>query len=185
MGKLSVFNFITLNGFYKGENNDTSWHQHGSGEEGEFAAEGAKSDSILLFGRVTYEMMASFWPTPAALQSMPEVANGMNASEKIVFSKTLKSTNWQNSRIISGNIIEETKKLKENTKKDLTILGSGSITSQFADAGLIDLYMFMLDPLALGKGTPIFNGVKQQVNLKLENTRTFKSGRILLTYQKA
>ena len=90
MGKLSVFNFISLNGYFKGPNGDTSWHQHGNAEEGEFAAEGAQSDSIILFGRKTYEMMAGFWPTLEALKNMPAVAEGMNKSEKIVFSRTLK-----------------------------------------------------------------------------------------------
>ena len=183
MGKLSVFNFITLNGYFKGPNDDTSWHQHGNEEEGEFAAEGAQSDSILLFGRKTYEMMASFWPTPEAAKNMPEVADGMNKSEKIVFSKTLKNASWNNTRIIKNNIVEETKKLKSSSPKDMTILGSGSILTQLAEAGLVDTYMFMLDPLALGDGTPIFKGIGTKLELKLAETRSFKSGRVLLTYQ--
>jgi len=183
MGKLSVFNFMTLNGYFKGPNDDTSWHQHGNGEEGEFAAEGAQSDSILLFGRKTYEMMASFWPTPLAAKSMPEVADGMNKSEKIVFSRTLKKATWNNTRIIKNNIVEETKKLKSTSPKNMTILGSGSILTQLAEAGLVDTFMFMLDPLALGDGTPIFNGIGIKLELKLTETRSFKSGRLLLTYQ--
>jgi dihydrofolate reductase len=115
MGKLSVFNFITLNGFYKGPNNDISWHRHGA-EENEFASEGLKSGSILLFGRVTYEMMAGYWPTPLAAQNDPSTAEGMNNSEKIVFSRTLKNAKWNNTRIISVNLIEEVKKLKKNGK---------------------------------------------------------------------
>ena len=183
MGKLSVFNFMTLNGYFKGPNDDTSWHQHGNEEEGEFAAEGAQSDSILLFGRKTYDMMASFWPTPMAAKNMPEVADGMNKSEKIVFSKTLKNATWNNTRIIKNNIVEETKKLKSSSPKNMTILGSGSILTQLAEAGLVDTYMFMLDPLALGDGTPIFKGIGLKLELKLTETRSFKSGRLLLTYQ--
>ena len=183
MGKLSVFNFMSLNGYFKGPNDDTSWHQHGNEEEGEFAAEGAQSDSILLFGRKTYEMMAGFWPTPQAAKNMPEVADGMNKSEKIVFSRTLKNATWNNTRIIKNNIVEEIKKLKASSPKDMTILGSGSILTQLAEAGLVDNYMFMLDPLALGDGTPIFKGIGHNLELKLSNTRSFKSGRLLLTYQ--
>src|SRR5688572_24386899 len=115
MGKLSVFNFMSLNGFFKGPNEDTSWHEHGNPEEGDFAAEGAQSDSIILFGRKTYEMMASFWPTDAALKSMPAIAEGMNKSEKIVFSRTLKSADWKNTRIVRTNIVEEVKKLKSTS----------------------------------------------------------------------
>jgi len=182
MKKLSVFNFVTLNGFFKGRDNDISWHQHGS-DEGDFAAEGAGSDSILLFGRVTYEMMAGFWPSPAAFEQFPEVAKGMNKSEKIVFSRTLKKAGWQNSRIVKNDIVKEITKLKATAQKDMTILGSGSIVTQFAEAGLIDEYQLMVDPLALGEGTPIFKGMKKQLKLKLANTRTFKSGVVLLTYQ--
>jgi dihydrofolate reductase len=132
MGKLSVFNFMTLNGYFKGPNEDTSWHHHGNPEEGDFAADGAQSDSIILFGRKTYEMMADFWPTDAALNSMPEIAEGMNRSEKIVFSRTLRIAEWNNTRIVKNNIVEEIKKLKATSKKDMTILGSGSILTQLA-----------------------------------------------------
>jgi dihydrofolate reductase len=184
MRKLSVFNFITLNGFYKGPNEDISWHQHG-GEEAAFAAEGANSRSTLVFGRVTYEMMAGYWPTPMAMESMPEVAKGMNASEKIVFSNTLKSASWSNTKIVGGNIIDEMTKIKKQSGPDLTILGSGTIVSQFAEHGLIDDYQFMIDPVALGKGASVFTGLTRKLDLKLKETRSFKSGVVLLWYQRA
>lgn len=109
MGKLTVFNFITLNGFYKGDNEDISWHQHG-GEEAEYSEESLQSGSTLLFGRITYQMMESFWPTPMAAEAFPKVAQGMNQAEKIVFSKTLKKVKWNNSRLVKGNLIDEIKK---------------------------------------------------------------------------
>jgi dihydrofolate reductase len=183
MRKLGVFNFTTLNGFYKGPNEDISWHQHG-GEEAAFAAEGANSRSTLVFGRITYEMMASYWPTPMALENMPEVAKGMNASEKIVFSNTMKTASWSNTKIVGGNIIDEMKKIKKQSGPDLTILGSGSIVSQFAEHGLIDDYQFMIDPVALGNGTSVFKGLTRKLDLKLKGTRSFKSGVVLLWYQR-
>ncbi len=184
MGKLSSFQFITLNGFYKGAGEDTSWHSHNpESEESDYAKEGAQSGSILLFGRTTYDMMAGFWPTPQALQSMPEVAKGMNASEKIVFSRTLKKANWNNTRIIKDNIEDAVKKLKKEFSKDMTILGSGSILAQLATAGLVDEFQFMLDPVALGEGSPILEGIGHQLDLQLMHHRVFKSGTILLTYQ--
>jgi len=182
MGKLSVFNFITLNGFYKGTNGDTSWHRHGA-EEADYSAEGLRSSNTLLFGRVTYEMMASYWPTPDALKNNPIVAEGMNKADKIVFSRTLKKTTWNNTKLIKDNIIEEIKQLKQTGGKDLTVLGSGSIVTQFAEHNLIDNYQFMIDPVAIGDGTPIFRGIRHNLNLKLTGTRTFKSGVVLLTYQ--
>lgn len=182
MGKLSVFNFVSLDGYYKDANNKTDWHQHGGKEESEFSEQGAQSDSILIFGRVTYEMMAGFWPTPMAHQMFAKVADGMNKSEKIVFSKTMKKAEWTNTKIVKGNIGEEIRKLKAG-KKDMTILGSGSIVTQLADEGLIDTYMFMVDPIAIGKGTSIFKGMKRQLNLKLISSRQFKSGVVLNQYE--
>lgn len=182
MGKLIVFNFITLNGFYKGANEDISWHRHGA-EESEYGNDGASSGSILLFGRVTYNMMAGFWPTDMAREMNPVMAKGMNESEKIVFSRTAKTANWKNTKIISSNMGEAVKKLKEESNKQLTILGSGSIVTQLAEKKLIDEFQFMIDPVVLGEGTPIFDHVNHPLNLQLIDSRIFKNGTVLLTYK--
>jgi dihydrofolate reductase len=182
MGKLTVFNFLTLNGFYKGPGGDLSWHRH-AGEENEHAENAVSTrPAILLFGRVTYEMMKSYWPTPMALEQNPVVAKGMNAAEKIVFSNTLKKTDWNNSRIVSGDIVEAVKKLKQGDN-DLTILGSGSIVTLFANEGLIDAYQIMLDPVVLGDGTPIFKGLDHKLDLKLVKHKAFKTGVLVLDYE--
>ena len=182
MRKLITFNFITLDGYYKGPADDISWNKH-SREENEYAEEGAQSDSILVFGRVTYEMMAGYWPSSHALQNNKVVAEGMNKAEKIVFSKTLSKADWNNSRVLKGNPVDEIKNLKQTPGKNMTILGSGSIITQLADHGLIDEYQVMINPLALGSGTPLFSGIKRQLNLKLTKTQPFKGGTVLLCYQ--
>lgn len=184
MRKLGVFNFVTLNGFYKGPNNDISWHKHGAGgEEAQFADEGAQSGGVLLFGRVTYEMMVAFWPTEQAYQTFPLVADGMNKAEKIVFSNTLKNADWNNTRVIGGDIVAAVRKMKQEPGKDLTILGSGSIVSILADHGLIDSFQFMVDPIALGAGTPVFNNISKPLQLELVSSKAFKSGTLILTYR--
>ena len=184
MGRLTVFNFTTLNGFFKGPNEDISWHKHGD-EEAKFSEENANRDGIILFGRVTYEMMASFWPTLMAKEQFPKVAEGMNSCEKIVFSRTLKKAEWNNTRIISGDLEKEVKQLKKESAKEMPVLGSGTIVTQLADLGLVDEYQVMIDPVAIGQGTPIFQGIKKQLDLKLTNTRTFNSGIMLLCYTPA
>jgi len=184
MRKVSVFNFVTLDGYFKGPEGDLSWHRHGA-EENAFAAEGLKSGNTLLFGRVTYEMMASYWPTPIAMQHDPIVAEGMNKADKIVFSRTLKKAGWNNTRLVEDNIVEEIMKMKRMPGKDMTLLGSGSIVTLFAEQGLLDEYQIMVDPVVLGRGTPIFKGIKHKLDLKLIATRTFKSGVVLLSYQPA
>jgi dihydrofolate reductase len=183
MRKLSSFMFITLNGFYKDLHNDTSWHQHDA-EGAAYSEEAMQSESILLFGRKTYEMMSGFWPTPMAAELFPKVAAGMNKAEKIVYSNTLTHAYWNNTRVIDGDIVNATRQLKSTAGNDLTILGSGTIITTFTNAGLIDTYQFMIDPLALGNGVSIFNGIQEKLDLKLVDHRAFKSGALLVTYEK-
>jgi dihydrofolate reductase len=184
MGRLGAFTFVTLNGYFAGPNGDISWHRHGA-EENAYAAEALKSGNTLLFGRVTYEMMASYWPTAVATENDPTVAEGMNRADKIVFSRTLKNAAWSNTRLVKGDIGEEIRKLKQVPGRNMTLLGSGSVLTQLAELGLIDEYQVMVDPVALGAGTPVFKGIKQTLNLKLTATKAFKSGVVLLSYQPA
>jgi dihydrofolate reductase len=181
--KLTAYNFLTLNGFFKGPNEDISWHRHGQ-EEAQFSEEAlSQNDNILLFGRKTYEMMASFWPTPEAKELFPKVAEGMNRAEKIVFSTSPFAPQWENTQAISGDIVEKIREMKESPGKDMTTLGSGSIISLFADHGLIDEYQFMIDPVGLPDGTPLFKDTKQKLDLRLTGSRVFNSGVVMLTYQ--
>ena len=130
-------------------NEDISWHSHGS-EEAEFSAESSQSGNILLSGRKTNEMMASFWPTPMAAEQFPGVAKNMNSAKKIVISGSLTKADWNNSSIIKGNLAEEIKQLKQTATNHITILGSGSIVTQLAAENLIDEYLLMIDPVAIG-----------------------------------
>jgi dihydrofolate reductase len=184
MNKITSFTFITLNGFYKGQNEDTSWHPHG-GEAAEYANKASDADNILLFGRKTYEMMESFWPSSMAAELFPIVAENMNKAQKIVCSNTLKKAEWKNTTIIKGDIVEQIKQLSKKDKKPITILGSGSLLTQLSDAGLIDQYIIMLDPIALGKGTSIFEGIQSNLELKLVSSQVFKKdGIVLLIYER-
>ncbi|GET22391.1 dihydrofolate reductase family protein [Prolixibacter denitrificans] len=181
MGKLHSFQFITLNGFLNDPNGDISWHRHGT-EENQFANNSMQSGTTLLFGRKTYEMMASYWPTPLAAENSPEVAQKMNIAKKIVFSRTLKQAGWENT-LIANDAVEEMKRLKETSDGNFTLLGSGTILTLFAAAGLIDQYMVMIDPVAIGAGSAVFGGIPQPLNLELTNVQSFKSGVVLLSYR--
>ncbi len=183
MSKLIVYNFVTLNGYFKGANEDISWAKKGSNEETDFAADNLKSGNILLFGRVTYEMMEKYWPTPEAQKKDPIVAEGMNEAEKIVFSNTLKKANWKNTRIIKNNIVEEVKKLKKLNGKDMVLLGSGTIVNLFAEAGLIDEYQIMVHPVIIGEGTPLLKNIDHMMDLKLTVSKAFPSGVVLHCYK--
>lgn len=182
MGTLHAFNFISLNGFYKGLDEDISWHRHGA-EESSFASDSMEGrKSILVFGRKTYEQMASWWPSPMALETMHDVAAGMNESAKLVFSTTLQQADWVNTRLVKTDMVEEVRKLKADPDVVMTILGSGSIVRQLAEAGLIDTLQIMIDPVVLGEGTPLFGGLKNKLDFRLTDSKVFPSGVVLLSY---
>ncbi|MEW6511805.1 MAG: dihydrofolate reductase family protein [Bacteroidota bacterium] len=181
MRMLTAFTFVTLNGFFKGPGEDTTWHHHGK-EEAKFSEQSLRRGNILLFGRKTYEMMAAFWPTPMAKEAFPKVADGMNKAEKLVFSRTMKNAEWHNTRVVGKNLIEAVRGLKRTAKKDMTILGSGSLVAQLAQEGLIDEYEILVDPIAIGNGTPLFKDMTNRLDLKLSRLKQFKSGAVLLRF---
>lgn len=182
MGKLITFTFISLDGYFKGPKDDISWHNHDA-EGSEYAVEMLATGSTLLFGRVTYELMSRYWPTPEATKSDPILAAGMNKADKIVFSTTLEKADWNHTRIVKDNMEAEIRKLKQLSGMTMTLLGSGSVLTQLAQQNLIDEYQILVNPLALGEGTSIFKGISRRLNLKLTNARVFKNGNTLLYYQ--
>lgn len=182
MRKLLVFNLVTLDGYFEGLKRDISWHNVDA-EFNEYAVDMLNSVDTLIFGRVTYELMADYWPTPDAIANDPIVAGKMNALPKIVFSRTLNKVEWNNTRLVKDIIDEEMKNMKKQPGKDMMILGSGSIMSEFAQRRLIDGYGIMVNPVALGDGKPLFKGIKGKLKLELVKTRTFRNGNVLLYYE--
>jgi dihydrofolate reductase len=184
MRKLSAFIQVSLDGFYADASGDMSWAHKGPDdvEWNAFVSANASGGGELVFGRVTYEMMASFWPTPQALQIMPVVAERMNNLPKVVFSKTLAEATWNNTRLLKSDLAAEVKKLKAEPGPDMAILGSGSIVSQLAAAGLLDELQLVINPLALGSGRSLFSSLTQRLDLKLTRSRTFNNGNVMLCY---
>jgi dihydrofolate reductase len=184
MPRLVVFNQVSLDGYFTDRNGDMSWAHKNDPEWNAFAADNAKGGGPLVFGRITYELMASFWPTPAAKESFPTVAEGMNNLPKVVFSRTLDKASWKNTKLVKSDMAAEIKKMKAGTGEDMTILGSGSIVSQLTQEGLIDEYLVVVNPIVLGKGRTMFEGVNKNLNFRQTNTRTFSNGNVLLTYER-
>jgi len=184
MPRLNMFNSVSLDGYFTDADNDMSWAHEGAddAEFQKFVAGNAKGESALVFGRVTYQMMASFWPTPMAAKQMPEVAAGMNRAAKYVFSRSLEKAEWANTTVLHGEPAQEIAKLKRASGPGLTILGSGSIVKQLAAAGLIDDYQLMVCPVVLGSGRTLFDGLPGRPSLKLANSRAFKNGKVFLHY---
>ena len=187
MRKLIVFNHISLDGYFVDAKGGMSWAKtrDNDAEWNAFVAENAKGGGPLVFGRVTYELMASYWPTPMATQHDSVVAKRMNNLPKIVFSRTLDKAAWKNTTLVRGDLATEVRRLKNESGEGMAILGSGSLVSQLAQQGLIDEYHMVLDPIILGRGRTMFDSVTQQLNLKLTKTRSFKNGNIFVSYEPA
>jgi dihydrofolate reductase len=185
MRRIVVFNNVTLDGYYTGLDGDMSWAHKYDPEWMEFTNSNAKGGgAVLAFGRKTYDMMAGYWPTPMAMQNMPAVAEAMNKQPKLVFSRTMNEANWNNTRLIKGDLATEVSKIKSEPGDDIVIMGSGNLISQLAQLKLIDEYQIALTPVVIGKGKSLFDGV-DKTNLKLTKSRAFGNGTVVLWYQPA
>ena len=185
MRKLSVFNNVTLDGYFTDSHGDMSWAHKNDPEWNSFTAENASGGGTLLFGRITYDQMASFWPTKQALEMMPTVAEQMNNLPKVVFSRTMDKPSWKNTRLVKNNIAAEVRKMKDESGPDMVIMGSGTIVSQLTQEGLIDEYQIVVHPIILGSGRTMFEGVNDKVALRRTRTRTFDNGNVLVCYEPA
>jgi len=174
---------VSLDGYFTDAKGDMSW-AHRSDPEWNAYVRGnvQRADGELLFGRVTYEMMAGFWPTPAGKAAEPVVAEAMGRLSKIVFSRTLGKVSWENTRLAQTGPVEEVRRLKKEAGQGLVVMGSGSVVSQLAAHGLIDEYQLIVNPIVLGKGRSLFDGVERPFSLSLKATRAFANGNVLLTY---
>jgi dihydrofolate reductase len=181
MRKIFLFMNISLDGYFEAPGHDisgfhTDFEAFSSGESQEV--------DTLLFGHRTYEMM-KFWSTPAAQETAPEIAKFMNEKLKFVASHTPFEPGWDNVRVISGDVLAAVKVLKEQPGKNIIILGSNSLCVSLMQAGLVDEFQVVVNPVVFGAGTPLFAGIPQKAELTLTDTRRFKSGAVLLTYHPA
>lgn len=183
MQRLIVFNNVSLDGYFVDANGDMSWAHRPDPEWNDFAAGNASGGGTLLFGRVTYDLMARYWPTPQAMKNAPVLAGHMNQAPKVVFSRTMEHASWSNTRLMKGDIAAEVRKMKQQPGEGMAILGSGTIVSQLAQEGLIDEFQIALIPVVLGKGRTMFEGVTKRLALRLTSSRTFQNGNVVLRYE--
>lgn len=182
MRKIIVFENVTLDGFMAGPNGELDWAIQDD-EVTQHSKEGQYSNDMFLFGRVTYDMMASFWPTPAGKSANPVFAEALNNTPKIVFSTTLKKADWYSTEVMGELTKDGILKLKQQPGENMMIFGSGTIIEQLTNLGLIDEYQLLINPVILGKGKPLFKNIRDRMKLKLVNTKTFSSGLVLLQYR--
>jgi dihydrofolate reductase len=168
---------VSLDGYFEGPNRELDWHV----TDGDFEAyvlEMLGSIDALLFGRVTYQLMAAYWPT----STDPE-ARAMNELQKLVFSRTLGSVAWQNARLVGEDAAGEVAWLKRQPGKELALIGSADLATTLLKRGLIDELRILVAPVVLGAGRPMFKGVKDRLRVRLARTRTLTSGVVILAYE--
>jgi len=182
MRKLISFMVITADGFTEGPEGEFDWPNVDEGFN-EFAVSQIHDLGALLFGRVTYEGMASYWPTPQALEDDPVVTDLMNRVPKYVFSHTLSSADWANTTLVSGEAGPAVAKLKQEDGYDLAVVGSAKFTASLIEQGLVDELRVMVNPVLLGGGVSLYSAITQRVPLTLLRTTVFPSGNVLLVYR--
>jgi dihydrofolate reductase len=189
MRKLYMFMLLSLDGYFEGPNHDISWHNVDD-EFNKFAIEQLRKTDLFLWGRRIYQLMEGYWPKaaedPLTSNDDREIAHLMNNTEKIVFSKTLdrveETKNWKATKLVREFDSNEIRRLKAQPGKEIGV-GGPSLATSFMRDGLIDELRLMINPIAIGGGTPLFRGLERRVKLELLEARRFSSGNVLLRYR--
>ncbi|QLG28259.1 dihydrofolate reductase [Halorarum halophilum] len=179
-----VSNFVTVDGCYAGPDGEIDWFVWNDETE-RYSRDQIDSFDTILFGRTTYELMEEYWPTSAADEEDPAITEAMNSLPKVVFSETLERVDWENSRLVDGDVEDEVRELKAQPGEDIVIFGSGSLVQTLTNLGLIDEYRLFVNPVVLGPGKRLFEDVEAEVDLELLDSRTFSNGVVLLDYRTA
>ncbi|QHE62571.1 dihydrofolate reductase [Rossellomorea vietnamensis] len=188
MRKLVLFLHASLDGFVEGPKGDMDigWVSYDADLE-KHAKEILSTADTVIWGRGTYQMMHSYWPSvssnPTASQHERDHAEWIEKTEKIVFSRTLEKVEWNNSRLVKEDVMKEINNLKQQPGQDMVILGSPRFAHYLMQLDLIDEYKITVSPVLIGSGLPLFQGIKEKINLKLIENKTFDSGAIGLVYQ--
>ncbi len=170
---------VSLDGYYEGENHDLYWHNTDE-EFADFAYKQLDDTDILVFGRKTYEVMSDYWPSKSALSEDPQMIIRMNKLHKIVFSHHTFNSDWENTEV-STNLTEKIKELSLKEGKNIAVLGSSHLGKELIEADLVDEIRIMINPVFIGNGSALFEGLNK--HLTLTSSRTFRNGNVLLVYK--
>jgi dihydrofolate reductase len=186
MRKLIQLMHVSLDGFVAGPNGELDWIYFDKEME-DHGKHVSNNVDTTIYGRVTYQMMESFWPTvpsnPDSSQHELEHAEWVEHVSKIVISKSLDKAEWNNTTLIKDNIADEISKLKQQPGNDMMIFGSPRLSHNLMQLGLIDEFQLILNPIVLGSGIPLFKDIKEKFKLKLLSSNPFESGVVALHYQ--
>jgi dihydrofolate reductase len=186
MRKVVLFMHTSLDGFTTDSQGKMDWINIDE-EMFDYAGERAQAADTALYGRGTYEIMESYWPTaadkPNASKHDIEHSVWYNHVSKIVASKTIKDVDLKNATLISENLPAEIRKLKKKTGKEIILFGSPTLARSLMEENLIDDYWLFVNPILLGQGIPLFKDLTHEIKLKLQLSKTFSSGVVCLHYE--
>lgn len=185
MRNLISFMHISLDGFVAGPNGEMNWIQVDE-EIFDHVGKRISKGDMALYGRVTYRMMESYWPTagdePGASKHDIEHSEWYNKTHKVVLSKTMKDEELTNTTIISDDLTDRIHEIKRGSGEDILLFGSPAATHSLMQLNVIDGYWLFVNPVILGQGIPLFTDIKDKIKLKLLTTRQFTSGVTELNY---
>lgn len=182
MQKLIVFNNLSIDGMFCDSRGSLDWAKHHDEELTEYVQETRGEIAAYLFGRSTFEMFASFWPTPAGRSANPYFAELLTKGKKVVFSRRLKSATWANTVILPEADVATLADLKSSAQGDLLIFGSGTLVQSLTEKRLIDEYQLLVNPVAVGSGRSMFGPLAARLELSLVEAKPFTNGTVLLRY---
>ena len=179
-----MWNVTTLDGYFEGDQKwDLSFHQLIWGPDlEELSIQQLRSADYLVFGRLTYEGMAAYWKN--APDEHSEIAKLMNSIPKLIFSRTLKQVDWNNSTLVKGNAVEQISRLKEQKGHEMYVFGSADLSRTFIEKDLFDEYRIGIAPIILGSGTPLFKQGVPTIGLTHIDTQPLFKGGVVLRFSK-
>jgi dihydrofolate reductase len=197
MRRILMFNHVTADGYFAGPDGNLSWVVPDE-EIDKAAVQRMPTIDTILLGRRTYELFEAYWPhalndsetaadphdSSRRSSTLRDMAVWINEANKLVFSRTLKKVGWKNTRVLPGIDPGAIEAMKREQGKDMIVFGSGSVVSELTRHGLIDEYQFVVNPVLLGQGKPLMEGMSNGAKLKLRESRQYPSGNVVLRYER-
>lgn len=196
--KVVVTEFLTLDGYIVGPDEDISWVAEGFDPrmQEDLARDNDENVGVFVFGRVTYDLFAAYWPhavpydegdavAPAEGKEDPRIIRALNDRPKVVFSTTMGEPDWAHTRLVKGGVEDEVRRLKAEGGRPILVQGSASIVQALARADLVDEYRCYVHPVVLGAGTPLFPDGHARQDLTLTDLTRYDNGVVALAYARA
>lgn len=186
-----------MDGYMVGPDEDISWVSDGFDSEmqDDIAVDMSERSDLFVFGRVTFEIFAEYWPiavpydedddlAPSEGKEDPRIIRALNDFPKVVFSTTLEPPAWDNTRVVAGGLEDEIRRLKDESGKAINVQGSSSIVQALSRADLIDEYRLYVHPVLLGDGKPLFAGGHRRQDFELTQLKTYPNGVVAMSYSR-